>query len=81
MTIYVLIHEPHGAPTSIDGEWCGVIEAFKSKEMAEKKMAFIESNQDPNLVAWLGTFSEDEDGFMVSDRGFTLTINKTHLQG
>ena len=77
--IYVLHYEPHGTPSSIDGEWSGPIEAFESKERAEDRMAFIESNADPNLAAWLGTFEEDQDGIVCSDRGYTLAIARVSL--
>jgi len=72
--IYVLHYEPHGAPSSIDGEWSGPLEAFDSKKRAEARMKFIESNADPDFAAWLGTFEEDQDGIVCSDFGYTLAI-------
>lgn len=77
--VYVLNYEACDMPHSVDGEWSGTIAVFEKREDAKKKRDFIEANKDPNFRSWLGDFSKDQDGFMVSDRGLALAISKVEL--
>jgi len=76
--IYVVSWCSQGVPDSVDGEWSGALAAFVAEADAVAFCERIESNASEEY-SWLGTFSKDEDGESVSDRGFVLQVENIEL--